>query len=208
MALAAALVSAHCSLCSLDGADDRSAAGAALELSFGVGLASCSLCPLRGGSRNPTQWWVAPRRLDRHGGWPRGACGTEAGGYGRQPGGCQWRAGSRDGAAAASRGADPTWGPRSQSVLCLAAFWARVSPLWAMVRFDYLRVDGTAAFHRDNARPLWDALPTLLAVALLAALVAPLPLLFGGVGGDPCCPGLSGDVWGDIPATAMERFSF
>ena len=50
-----------------------------------------------------------------------------------------------------------------------------------MVRFDYLRVDGTAAFHRDNARPLWDALPTLLAVALLAALVAPLPLLLGGV---------------------------
>ena len=65
--------------------------------------------------------------------------------------------------------------------LCLAAFWARVSPLWAMARFDYLRADGTAAFHRDHARPLWDALPTLLVVALLAGVVAPFPLLFGMV---------------------------
>ena len=65
--------------------------------------------------------------------------------------------------------------------LCLAAFWARVSPLWAMARFDYLRADGTAAFHRDHARPLWDALPTLLVVALLAGVVAPFPLLLGMV---------------------------
>ena len=71
-------------------------------------------------------------------------------------------------------------GPQAPMGLCLAAFWARVSPLWAMVQFDYLRVDGTAAFHRAHARPLWDALPTLLAVALLAGLVAPLPLLLGG----------------------------
>ena len=71
-------------------------------------------------------------------------------------------------------------GPQAPMGLCLAAFWARVSPLWAMFQFDYLRVDGTAAFHRAHARPLWDALPTLLAVALLAGLVAPLPLLLGG----------------------------
>ena len=64
--------------------------------------------------------------------------------------------------------------------LCLAAFWARVAPLWAMARFDYLRADGTAAFHRNHARPLWDVLPTLLAVVGLAGLVAPLPLLLGG----------------------------
>ena len=63
--------------------------------------------------------------------------------------------------------------------LCLAAFWARVAPLWAMARFDYLRADGTAAFHRDHARPLWDVLPTVLVVVLLAGRVAPLPLLLG-----------------------------
>ena len=50
--------------------------------------------------------------------------------------------------------------------LCLAAFWARVAPLWAMARFDYLRADGTAAFHREHGRPLWDALPSLLVVVL------------------------------------------
>ena len=72
-------------------------------------------------------------------------------------------------------------GPKAPIGLCLAAFWARVSPLWAMARFDYLRADGTAAFHRDHARPLWDALPTLLVVALLAGVVAPFPLLLGMV---------------------------
>ena len=65
--------------------------------------------------------------------------------------------------------------------LCLSAFWGRVAPLWAMARFDYLRVDGTAAFHRDHARPFWDALPALLVVVVLASWVAPLFLLFGGV---------------------------
>ena len=70
-------------------------------------------------------------------------------------------------------------GPQAPAGLCLAAFWARVAPLWAMARFDYLRPDGTAAFHRDHARPLWDAMPALLVVLLLGGLVAPLPLLLG-----------------------------
>ena len=65
--------------------------------------------------------------------------------------------------------------------LCLAAFWARVAPLWAMARFDYLRADGTAAFHRDHGRPLWDALPALLVVVVLAGWVGPMPLVLGGV---------------------------
>ena len=65
--------------------------------------------------------------------------------------------------------------------LCLAAFWARVAPLWAMARFDYLRADGTAAFHRDHGRPLWDALPALLVVVVLAGWVGPTPLVLGGV---------------------------
>ena len=65
--------------------------------------------------------------------------------------------------------------------LCLAAFWARVAPLWAMARFDYLRADGTAAFHREHGRPLWDALPSLLVVVLLVGSVGAMPLLLGGV---------------------------
>ncbi len=71
-------------------------------------------------------------------------------------------------------------GPQAPLGLCLAAFWARVAPLWAMARFDYLRADGTAGFHRNHARPLWDALPTLLVLVVLAGLVATLPLLLGG----------------------------
>jgi adenosylcobinamide-GDP ribazoletransferase len=50
-----------------------------------------------------------------------------------------------------------------------------------MARFDYLRADGTAAFHRDHGRPLWDALPALLVVVVLAGWVGPMPLFLGGV---------------------------
>ena len=49
-----------------------------------------------------------------------------------------------------------------------------------MARFDYLRANGTAAFHRAHARPLWDALPALLVVVVWAGRIALLPLLFGG----------------------------
>ena len=110
MALAAALVSAHCPLRPLDGAADRCTAGAALDRFVQARLASGGLCPLRGGSRHPAQWWLAPRRPDRHGGWPRGASGAAARGDGGQPGGRQWCAGSRDGAAAAGCGIDPAGG--------------------------------------------------------------------------------------------------
>jgi adenosylcobinamide-GDP ribazoletransferase len=50
-----------------------------------------------------------------------------------------------------------------------------------MTRFNYLRLDGTAAFHRDHGRPLWDALPALLVVVVLACWVRPMPLLLGGI---------------------------
>ena len=50
-----------------------------------------------------------------------------------------------------------------------------------MAWFNYLRADGTAAFHRDHGRPLWDALPALLVVVVLAGWMGPMPLLLGGV---------------------------
>lgn len=50
-----------------------------------------------------------------------------------------------------------------------------------MARFNYLRADGTAAFHRDHGRPVWDALPSLLVVVVSAGWVRPMPLLLGGV---------------------------
>ena len=63
--------------------------------------------------------------------------------------------------------------------LLLAGFWGRVSPLWAMARFDYLRSDGTAGFHRRYGQPLWDVVPTVVACLAFAPFVAPLPLLIG-----------------------------
>ena len=63
--------------------------------------------------------------------------------------------------------------------LCLAGFWGRVSPLWAMARFEYLRPEGTAAFHRRHGRPGWDVVPTLIAVVLMAAWIPPLKLFVG-----------------------------
>lgn len=71
-------------------------------------------------------------------------------------------------------------GSAAPLALLLAGFWGRVAPLWAMARFEYLRTDGTAAFHRRHGRPLRDGLPLLVALVLLAmAGVAPLPLLIG-----------------------------
>ena len=63
--------------------------------------------------------------------------------------------------------------------LILAGFWGRVSPLWAMARFNYLRSDGTAGFHRRYGQPWWDVVPTVVACLAFAPFVAPLPLLIG-----------------------------
>ena len=71
-------------------------------------------------------------------------------------------------------------GPAAPEALVLAGFWARVAPLWAMAQFDYIRTDGTAAFHRWHGRPAWDVLPILPGVVLLAVCgVQPLALLVG-----------------------------
>jgi adenosylcobinamide-GDP ribazoletransferase len=63
--------------------------------------------------------------------------------------------------------------------LILAGFWGRVSPLWAMARFNYLRSDGTAGFHRRYGQPWWDVVPTVVACLAFAPFVTPLPLLIG-----------------------------
>ena len=72
-------------------------------------------------------------------------------------------------------------GEGAPTALCIAGFWARVAPLWAMSRFRYLRADrsGTASFHRRHGQPGWDSVPTLIGLALLACWVGPLRLLLG-----------------------------
>ena len=71
-------------------------------------------------------------------------------------------------------------GPAAPVALVFAAFWARVSPLWAMAQFPYLRTDGTAGFHRWHGRPVWDVLPILPGVLLLSLIGAePLAVLMG-----------------------------
>jgi len=59
------------------------------------------------------------------------------------------------------------------TALVAAAFWARCAPLWALLRFPYLKVDGTAGFHRAGAKGLREWFPALLlwAVALAFAVV-------------------------------------
>ena len=63
-------------------------------------------------------------------------------------------------------------------VLAMAAFWGRCSPLWAVLRFAYLKVDGTAGFHRAQARGVREICPAGLTVACTigAALLAGLGL--------------------------------
>ena len=71
-------------------------------------------------------------------------------------------------------------GSAAPLALLLAGFWARVAPLWAMARFDYIRADGTAAFHRRHFRPARDGLPLGLGLLLIAVCGAqPLALLLG-----------------------------
>jgi len=71
-------------------------------------------------------------------------------------------------------------GSAAPEALVLAGFWGRVAPLWAMAQFDYIRADGTAAFHRLYRRPYWDVLPILPGVTVLAVCgVQPLALLVG-----------------------------
>ena len=60
--------------------------------------------------------------------------------------------------------------PQHPLALLLAPFWARVSPLWAMARFPYLRDQGTAGFHRRHGQPGWDVVPTLVCLPLLLPL--------------------------------------
>ena len=71
-------------------------------------------------------------------------------------------------------------GPLAPIALVVTSALARVSPLWAMARFDYLRVNGTAGFHRRHQKGLGDAVPTLVLLVVLSPLnplLQQLPLL-------------------------------
>ena len=59
------------------------------------------------------------------------------------------------------------------AALVFSAIFARVSPLWAMGHFRYLRQQdtGTAAFHRSNWRGWREGHPTLLLLLLAGLLV-------------------------------------
>jgi len=70
-------------------------------------------------------------------------------------------------------------GLAAPAALVMAGVWSRVAPLWAMARFQYLRRDGTAGFHRRHGRPLWDALPSAAVLLVLAMLQTPVMVLAG-----------------------------
>ena len=70
-------------------------------------------------------------------------------------------------------------GAGSKQALLLACFWGRVSPLWAIARFEYIRKDGSAAFHSHYFRPVIDFIPALLGLLVLTIYIPPVPLLLG-----------------------------
>ena len=61
-------------------------------------------------------------------------------------------------------------GPLAPIALVVTSALARVSPLWAMARFAYLRVKGTAGFHRRHQKGLGDLVPTLVLLVVLSPL--------------------------------------
>ena len=96
--------------------------------------------------------------------------------------------------------------------LLLAPFWARVSPLWAMARFPYLRDQGSAGFHRRHGQPGWDALPVLVCLPFLALAGwnwVPLGLLAALLPAE-CCGrrlgGHTGDTYGACVVVAEATF--
>lgn len=96
--------------------------------------------------------------------------------------------------------------------LLLAPFWARVSPLWAMARFPYLRDQGSAGFHRRHSQPGWDALPVLVCLPFLALagwIWLPLGLLAALLPAE-CCGrrlgGHTGDTYGACVVVAEATF--
>ena len=96
--------------------------------------------------------------------------------------------------------------------LLLAPFWARVSPLWAMARFPYLRDQGTAAFHRRHGQPGWDAVPTVLCLPFLALagwVWLPIGLLAALLPAEWCgrrLGGHTGDTYGACVVLAEVSF--
>ena len=70
-------------------------------------------------------------------------------------------------------------GAQAPVAIVIASIWGRTAPLWAMARFDYLREQGTAGFHRRHGRPLWDLLPLILLLVPLGFIAGPLQLLLG-----------------------------
>ena len=96
--------------------------------------------------------------------------------------------------------------------LLLAPFWARVSPLWAMARFPYLRDQGSAGFHRRHGQPGWDALPVLVCLPVLTLagwIWLPLGLLAALLPAE-CCGrrlgGHTGDTYGACVVVAEATF--
>ena len=70
-------------------------------------------------------------------------------------------------------------GGQAPMALLVAAIWGRSAPLWAMAHFDYLRKDGSAAFHRQHSRFGRDLVPLLLLQIPLLLLSGPLPVVVG-----------------------------
>ena len=68
-------------------------------------------------------------------------------------------------------------GSLAPMALVVTSALARVSPLWTMARFAYLRVNGTAGFHRRHHKGLGDAVPTLVLLVVVSPLLGQLPLL-------------------------------
>jgi len=62
-------------------------------------------------------------------------------------------------------------------LLVASGFWGRCSPLSAMLRFPYLRAEGTAAFHRENLRGRGELLPAFGAVLLGLVVMIPVAAL-------------------------------
>ncbi len=60
--------------------------------------------------------------------------------------------------------------------LPIAAFWSRFSPLWGISRFSYIRLEGSASFHKKNSQFRMDILPGVVILVVIFLILFNIPL--------------------------------
>lgn len=60
--------------------------------------------------------------------------------------------------------------------ILISSFWGRVSPLWAIINFPYLREDGSSSFHRENSKGWYELIPSVIGLIILIGILTSISI--------------------------------